>query len=245
MKRYKDPGYLAKWEIDSSPRGIRSLLGSYATKTLCPLLDSNQPLLCCQSRVPLLHGGFKTFNTNDSQLVPHVSTELAQRCLVSEIGRDRTFSPWYDRTMRVNRASPPSHPDRCLAGLDHHRRGSITPARHSRGSITACKVFPGLDHPCKALPGLDHCMHGLPGTRSPLPGLDHCISGLDHPCKPTPGLDHPCKALPGLVHCMQGLPGEARGSITPTDGEKNKERYKYSNEGFQLRDVRLSTHRSH
>ena len=41
----------------------------------------------------------KTFNTNDSQLVPHVSTELAQRCLVSEIGRDRTFSPWYDRTM--------------------------------------------------------------------------------------------------------------------------------------------------
>ena len=43
----------------------------------------------------------KTFNTNDSQLVPHVSTELAQRCLVSEIGRDRTFSPWYDRTMRV------------------------------------------------------------------------------------------------------------------------------------------------
>ena len=44
----------------------------------------------------------KTFNTNDSQLVPHVSTELAQRCLVSEIGRDRTFSPWYDRTMLTN-----------------------------------------------------------------------------------------------------------------------------------------------
>ena len=50
----------------------------------------------------------KTFNTNDSQLVPHVSTELAQRCLVSEIGRDRTFSPWYDRTMRVIPTPPPS-----------------------------------------------------------------------------------------------------------------------------------------
>ena len=38
----------------------------------------------------------KTFDTNDSRVVPHRSTELAQRCLVSEIGRDRTFSPWYD-----------------------------------------------------------------------------------------------------------------------------------------------------
>ena len=115
-------------------------------------------------------GAQKTFNTNDSQLVPHVSTELAQRCLVSEIGRDRTFSPWYDRTMRFNRASPPSHTDRCLAGLDYP----------CRGSITACKVFPGLDH---YTPGLDH-------TCKALPGLDHCIPGLDHPCKAFPGLDH-------------------------------------------------------
>ena len=52
--------------------------------------------------------GLKTFNTNDSQLVPHVSTELAQRCLVSEIGRDRTFSPWYDRTMRLMGQIPPT-----------------------------------------------------------------------------------------------------------------------------------------
>ena len=141
MKRYKDPGYLAKWEIDSSPRGIRSLLGSYATKTLCPLLDSNQPLLCCQSRVPLLHGGFKTFNTNDSQLVPHVSTELAQRCLVSEIGRDRTFSPWYDRTMRVIPTPPPSLPSRASPPIGgssrlHHRLAQRCTAggRDSTGS---------------------------------------------------------------------------------------------------------------
>ena len=43
----------------------------------------------------------KTFDTNDSRVGPHRSTELAQWCLVSEIGRDRTFSPWCDRTMLV------------------------------------------------------------------------------------------------------------------------------------------------
>ena len=46
----------------------------------------------------------KTLVTCDSRVVPHRSTEQAQRCLVSEIGRDRTFSPWYEPTMGMDQA---------------------------------------------------------------------------------------------------------------------------------------------
>ena len=38
----------------------------------------------------------KTKASLDSHVVPHRSTDRPQRCLVSEIGRDRTFSPWYE-----------------------------------------------------------------------------------------------------------------------------------------------------
>ena len=49
----------------------------------------------------------KTFTTNDSPVVPHLSTELAQRCLVSQIGRDATRSPRYERMMGSVRLDPP------------------------------------------------------------------------------------------------------------------------------------------
>ena len=44
----------------------------------------------------------KTKASLDSHVVPHRSTDRPQRCLVSEIGRDRTFSPWYEPTMETN-----------------------------------------------------------------------------------------------------------------------------------------------
>ena len=40
-------------------------------------------------------------------MVPHLSTELAQRCLVSQIGRDATRSPRYERMMTSYRLDPP------------------------------------------------------------------------------------------------------------------------------------------
>ena len=58
------------------------------------------------TKVTLANQNFKTktFVTCDSRVVPHRSTEQAQRCLVSEIGRDRTFSPWYEPTMGMDLA---------------------------------------------------------------------------------------------------------------------------------------------
>ena len=41
----------------------------------------------------------KTFDTCDSHVVPHRSTEQAQWCLTSEFGWDPVLSPWYDRMM--------------------------------------------------------------------------------------------------------------------------------------------------
>ena len=41
----------------------------------------------------------KTFDTCDSHVVPHRSTEQAQWCLTSEFGWDPVVSPWYDRTI--------------------------------------------------------------------------------------------------------------------------------------------------
>ena len=43
----------------------------------------------------------KTFDTCDSHVVPHRSTEQAQWCLTSEFGRDLVLSPWYERMMGV------------------------------------------------------------------------------------------------------------------------------------------------
>ena len=42
----------------------------------------------------------KTFDTCDSHVVPHRSTEQAQWCLTSEFGWDPVLSPWYERMMR-------------------------------------------------------------------------------------------------------------------------------------------------
>ena len=52
----------------------------------------------------------KTFTTNDSRVVPHRSTELAQWCLVSQIGRDATISPRYERMMIVHFDNVPIMP---------------------------------------------------------------------------------------------------------------------------------------
>ena len=41
----------------------------------------------------------KTFDTNDSRVVPHRSTECAQGCLTSEFGWDPVLPPWFDRQM--------------------------------------------------------------------------------------------------------------------------------------------------
>ena len=43
----------------------------------------------------------KTCVTCDSRVVPHRSTEQAQRCLTSEFGWDLVHSPWYERMMGV------------------------------------------------------------------------------------------------------------------------------------------------
>ena len=48
----------------------------------------------------------KTFDTCDSHVVPHRSTEQAQWCLTSEFGWDPVLSPWYDRMMGDDRWGP-------------------------------------------------------------------------------------------------------------------------------------------
>ena len=74
-----------------------------------PRLDSEAGDLDRGAAPPPSRGGRfgKTFTTNDSPVVPHLSTELAQRCLVSQIGRDATRSPRYERMMRSVRLDPP------------------------------------------------------------------------------------------------------------------------------------------
>ncbi len=44
----------------------------------------------------------KTFDTCDSHVVPHRSTEQAQWCLTSEFGWDPVLSPWYDRMIQMD-----------------------------------------------------------------------------------------------------------------------------------------------
>ena len=41
----------------------------------------------------------KTFDTRDSRVVPHRSTDRAQGCLTSQFGWDAVYPPWYDRMM--------------------------------------------------------------------------------------------------------------------------------------------------
>ena len=43
----------------------------------------------------------KTYVTCDSHVVPHRSTEQAQRCLTSEFGWDPVLSARYERTMQI------------------------------------------------------------------------------------------------------------------------------------------------
>ena len=42
----------------------------------------------------------KAYDTRYSQPVTHASTNRAQRCLTSEIRRDRVYSTWYGRRRR-------------------------------------------------------------------------------------------------------------------------------------------------
>ena len=41
----------------------------------------------------------KTFDTQDSRVVPHRSTDWAQPCLTSQFGWDTVYPQWYDRMM--------------------------------------------------------------------------------------------------------------------------------------------------
>ena len=41
----------------------------------------------------------RTFDTRDSRVVPHRSTDQAQGSLTSQFGWDAVYSPWYDRMM--------------------------------------------------------------------------------------------------------------------------------------------------
>lgn len=43
----------------------------------------------------------KHHSTRGSRVIPQRSTNLAQPCLTSEIGRDRVYSEWYDRGMQL------------------------------------------------------------------------------------------------------------------------------------------------
>ena len=42
----------------------------------------------------------KTFDTRDSRVVPHRSTDRAQWCLTAQFGWDAVYPPWCDRMMR-------------------------------------------------------------------------------------------------------------------------------------------------
>ena len=44
-------------------------------------------------------GSKKTFDTQDSRVVPHRSTDWAQWCLTSQFGWDAVYPPWFDRMM--------------------------------------------------------------------------------------------------------------------------------------------------
>ncbi len=51
-----------------------------------------------------LRGEQKHHSTRGSRVIPQRSTNLAQPCLTSEIGRDRVCSEWYDRGMPILRS---------------------------------------------------------------------------------------------------------------------------------------------
>ena len=44
----------------------------------------------------------KAYNTCGSQAVTHPSTEQAQRCLTSVIGREQVYSAWYGRRRELS-----------------------------------------------------------------------------------------------------------------------------------------------
>ena len=46
-----------------------------------------------------LLGSKKTFDTRDSRVVPHRSTDRAQWCLTAQFGWDAVYPPWCDRMM--------------------------------------------------------------------------------------------------------------------------------------------------
>ena len=73
--------------------GLDSLMLPDAQRALW---GSNPNPRCCKMT--------KTFDTCDSHVVPHRSTEQAQWCLTSEFGWDPVLSPWYDRMMQMDRA---------------------------------------------------------------------------------------------------------------------------------------------
>ena len=86
-------------------------------------------------------GKAKHHSTRGSRVIPQRSTNLAQTCLTSEIGRDRVCSCWYDRGMQVcvsngtsrggppaqaaESGSPPSRPSSGLGSPDGHLDGVV------------------------------------------------------------------------------------------------------------------------
>ena len=90
----------------------------------------------------------KTFTTNDSRVVPHRSTELAHCRLVSQIGRDATFSARYERMMGTNDSHTPIRPRWEEDAKKKLLVGESNPGRlrdrqkcyqlHQRGSLAEC-----------------------------------------------------------------------------------------------------------
>ena len=84
----------------------------------------------------------KTFDTCDSHVVPHRSTEQAQWCLTSEFGWDPVLSPWYDRMMWMDAVDSMRsvHAFSCKTGVNRSLNIALGP-RVGPQSGALVKVF--------------------------------------------------------------------------------------------------------
>ena len=60
--------------------------------------EDSSPRVCRQKK-KIVQQKKKTFDTQDSRVVPHRSTDWAQPCLTSQFGWDAVYPRWYDRMM--------------------------------------------------------------------------------------------------------------------------------------------------
>ena len=86
-----------------------STIGLYV-QVLDQKMVKKRPKLTWKQRIPRITTGIliiclhlspkkKTFDTRDSRVVPHRSTDRAQWCLTSQFGWDAVYPPWCDRMM--------------------------------------------------------------------------------------------------------------------------------------------------